>query len=307
MKDCKIIQDLLPNYIDGLTNEETSQYIENHLKQCAECTEMLETMKKQLTSKQNSQYKEETNYLKKYNRKLNTFKTIVFTIIAIFIIIVIRRMAIFIDIQRKVTPYLSSDNYYIKAYYYSDDYICIQENYTKGNKNKETLHYIVDNDSDKSQLGTFYETKYSDGTKDNYYIENQGHKFVALNKTPTVAKVHLRHDTKIDNFWQLIFMAITSSISTESCNGIECYKINLLFINNDGEITRYKGTEYISKKTGLTMRYIDEQNINFNEEMKTGQILDYKYEFETITDEDLTEPDLSEYEIDNDMILKVTR
>ena len=26
MKECKIIQDLLPNYIEGLTNEETNKY-----------------------------------------------------------------------------------------------------------------------------------------------------------------------------------------------------------------------------------------------------------------------------------------
>ena len=27
-KDCKIVQDLLPNYIENLTKEETSKYIE---------------------------------------------------------------------------------------------------------------------------------------------------------------------------------------------------------------------------------------------------------------------------------------
>ena len=33
-KDCKIVQDLLPNYIEKLTNEETNNYIEDHLKEC---------------------------------------------------------------------------------------------------------------------------------------------------------------------------------------------------------------------------------------------------------------------------------
>ena len=37
IRNCKIVQDLLPNYIDGLTNEETNLFIENHLKECSVC------------------------------------------------------------------------------------------------------------------------------------------------------------------------------------------------------------------------------------------------------------------------------
>ncbi len=47
-KDCNIIQDLLPNYIEGLTNEETNKFIEEHLKGCRECKEMLENMQTDL-------------------------------------------------------------------------------------------------------------------------------------------------------------------------------------------------------------------------------------------------------------------
>ena len=32
INECKIVQDLLPNYIENLTNEETNKYIEEHLK-----------------------------------------------------------------------------------------------------------------------------------------------------------------------------------------------------------------------------------------------------------------------------------
>ena len=35
--NCKIVQDLLPNYIENLTNEETNRFIEEHLKECPEC------------------------------------------------------------------------------------------------------------------------------------------------------------------------------------------------------------------------------------------------------------------------------
>ena len=46
LNDCKIIRDLFPSYIDGLTNETTNQYIEEHLKDCEDCKKALENMKK---------------------------------------------------------------------------------------------------------------------------------------------------------------------------------------------------------------------------------------------------------------------
>ena len=30
-KECKVVQDLLPNYIEGLTTKETNEFIEEHL------------------------------------------------------------------------------------------------------------------------------------------------------------------------------------------------------------------------------------------------------------------------------------
>ncbi len=42
---CKVIQDLLPLYIDGLTSEESNKEIEKHLKTCKECSECRQEMK----------------------------------------------------------------------------------------------------------------------------------------------------------------------------------------------------------------------------------------------------------------------
>lgn len=41
---CEIIQDLLPNYIDGLTSPVTNQEIENHLNECRKCRELFKDM-----------------------------------------------------------------------------------------------------------------------------------------------------------------------------------------------------------------------------------------------------------------------
>lgn len=41
---CCIVKDLLPNYIDGLTNEETNEEINAHLDTCADCRAVYEKM-----------------------------------------------------------------------------------------------------------------------------------------------------------------------------------------------------------------------------------------------------------------------
>ena len=44
-KDCAIIQDLLPTYVDGLASDATSAMIEKHIAVCEECRRMLESMR----------------------------------------------------------------------------------------------------------------------------------------------------------------------------------------------------------------------------------------------------------------------
>ena len=47
-KDCKIVQDLLPNYIDKLTSKETNTYIEEHVSSCKDCKKILDNMQKDI-------------------------------------------------------------------------------------------------------------------------------------------------------------------------------------------------------------------------------------------------------------------
>lgn len=74
-RNCKIVQDLLPNYIEHLTNEETNKYIEEHLSECTDCKKIFENMKKELASNNNpNTNRKKANYFKKYNRKLRVFE-----------------------------------------------------------------------------------------------------------------------------------------------------------------------------------------------------------------------------------------
>mgnify|MGYP005797413875 FL=1 len=69
-KDCKIVQDLLPNYIERLTNNDTNKYIEEHLNECEECKKIFENMEKDLKLNNVKRDEREVKYIKKYNNKL---------------------------------------------------------------------------------------------------------------------------------------------------------------------------------------------------------------------------------------------
>lgn len=45
MKECNIVKDLLPLYIEELCSEDSQEYVEAHLKECKECKESFEYLK----------------------------------------------------------------------------------------------------------------------------------------------------------------------------------------------------------------------------------------------------------------------
>lgn len=48
-KDCSIVQDLLPLYAEDMLREETKEYVEGHLAQCAPCRAELASLRKEVT------------------------------------------------------------------------------------------------------------------------------------------------------------------------------------------------------------------------------------------------------------------
>lgn len=74
--DCKIVQDLLPSYIDKLTNEYTNEFIQEHLKECKTCKETYDEMNKKI----NLEYKadnKEVKFMKKIHKKILIMGTII--------------------------------------------------------------------------------------------------------------------------------------------------------------------------------------------------------------------------------------
>jgi hypothetical protein len=85
---CKIVQDLLPNYIEKLTSDETNEYIERHLTECNECKGILRDMGEDIILDKIDD-KKKLDYLKKIKYKNRLIVGIILTIATILIIIVI--------------------------------------------------------------------------------------------------------------------------------------------------------------------------------------------------------------------------
>lgn len=75
------------------------------------------------------------------------------------------------------------------------------------------------------------------------------------------------------------------------CNGIDCYYIsnfqNNIIPNGDGDYGIY-----LDKKTGFPIGTVG-SSAEIND-----TVIDYYYEFNTVKDEDIQEPDIAEYRID---------
>lgn len=131
-KDCKIVQDLLPNYIEKLTNKETNQYIEEHLEECEDCKKILENMQKDLNINIQKRDSREIKYFKKYNKKLKTLKLIIFIILLIFLGVTTYNYIRFRDAYIRATESLTeivSEEMYPNTFYATIEEIVDSEVY----------------------------------------------------------------------------------------------------------------------------------------------------------------------------------
>ena len=293
---CKVVQDLLPNYIEKLTSEETNTFIEEHLQECKECQSILTNMKKDLNLNEEKQEQREIDYLKKFNREKKKMKIwkkmvigilIIMTIFIISIIPLVQKVMILSDLSEKFMKYEKMDNIYVKTTFSAREGE-IAEKYFKGGVEKSTG--TTSEYWDKSIL-----FRYRDMTK--IYIDyKDGGKALIINHN------HLSPDLQSytqkllsyyyynDEYTSLIGKFMTASITcikSEVVDGKECY-----ILRN----TQYEEpiTYYVDKETGLTIQTLH----TYQENGITKQNINkYEYSFGIVTDDDMKEPDASQYVI----------
>ena len=244
--------------------------------------------KEEVTKEVKKEKKEEKNKKSTGKSLLKAIGIIILLVIIIFIILVARKVVIINNLQNKIEEYSKMDNYYVKEYDYDGESLVIGEYYIKGNKNKSELNSMgIDSDS---KLIEVY-----NGEEFNIYIESNGEKTALLDAGEEITgRIGISNFLEINNFQDILKTAILSEISTENCNGKECYRIQTGYGFNNSN-NESKVTIYIDKETGLPTRYLNGTRIRGEE--KTSTIQDYYYEFNTVTDEVVQEPDISEYKI----------
>ena len=264
-RNCKIVQDLLPNYIENLTHKETNNFIEEHIKECDECQKIFENMKKDFQVNSTKRDYREVKYIKKYNNKLKILRNILLFIIILFIIIVGRKTFILVNLSNKAQALENNQNFHAKTEFYEQGEMRIVEVYKKQDKILMTwTKYSQDKEKIKQ---TFYKS----GEEKFSLIDNGETKI--LTKVGDVMANPISFTSKM--FLVNLYTAITTNIDKVNLDGKECYIIR------DGNTEKF-----IDVETGIAIKEIDNEN---------NITVDYTYEFETVKDSDVARPDTTGY------------
>ena len=299
-KDCKIVQDLLPNYIENLTNEETNKFIEEHLKTCDECKIIYDNMKKDLNVVNTTKEKKKVKFLKQYRNKLRILEIIILIIVIAFIVNTGRKMYIITDLNNKAQEYINLENYHRTSYSLDNGNYTKEEVFSMGDR-KKIITTTMSEDGEKEVL-TIYGTKIGTAPDTQSYppIEKYKQNMYKVTDTEKLALLDVEIGMAIDNqeaFWgikntkDLIMSAITTSINKATYDGKECY-----YVSNSQNILP-NTSMYVNKETGLLISTIASESKNVDGTTERIAGAEYQFEFGTVTEDDFIEPDISEYKI----------
>ena len=271
-KECRIVEDLLPNYVEGLTNKISNEFIEVHLEGCCTCKTERQRMAEKIKAKVAHNQKEEIDYMKKYKRKMNILTSIIGIIMLIELIFLgdLGRKFLIINKYKIQMAKKNPDNYYIKLI--NNEEKTFIESWSKENKsvNKTILE-------DREQI------RYSD--TDNAWLiirDRKGKIAIKMDREQMgSAAIGIGYDSIFtENIWETIQYAFNSKVTSEVYNGIECYRV----YNNEYEQT------YINKEDFRPIRIVN-KDTDFS----------YEYVIDEVTDNQVEFPDITGHEIRNDM------
>lgn len=285
-KNCKIVQDLLPNYIDKLTTQETNEFIENHLKECSDCTKILENMRKDFGVEEKPEKKNFKKFMKKYKNKLRFFKLILFAIVVIFLIGLDRKAMIMIRLNAKANAVKNKTLYQMQYSMYGDDEVYVIQVYRRDDMYTRELRHTSMLYEDNLVIQEF-----PHGDTSNYYIKMGDSKQAILNEKPEgiipikLEDYYFRANNDFINFIRNILF---SSVKKEKLNlsQYDYYYISNIHLSNIGICDIY-----VEKDTGFITRILikeHENNFDWN-----GNVIDIVHGMNGY----LEEPDIEEYEV----------
>lgn len=210
---------------------------------------------------------------------------VVFIFFMLFMINTIRKLIIIKELQRNVSQYTSSTNYYVKYSSNQDDgAIVVFNSYQKDNKRLFVVERI-ENGKTIAKIST-----YDDGKEKHTFLEASETKKASLDSHVLMA-MNLYDCFGGQSNMQLICSCISSKVESVEHNGKECYRIGNFRSGNWLDAAYGTSEVYIEKDTGLVLK------TNYGTTINT----EMEYQFDTIQDEIFVEPDISQYELVNDL------
>lgn len=272
-EECKIIQDLLPNYIEKVTNDETNEFIGEHLKKCQECNNIYNSMKENLKVEQ-LDTSGEINYMKKFKNKMKILKLIIFLILIITTFIIGRRTIIMTSLNSKGEKLQGTmNNYYAKQITtYPDGSIVKMETYYKDG------NFLTRRKSYQENELTMDIIIYKKDEETIALVEDSYGKSLRT-KNVLGARVAPLIDTR--TFFSNLRESFRCRIEKLNINSKECYVIKYA----------WGGDKIIDKETGFVVK-----DINY----KDNIVIDYYLEPGIVKDEDIQRPDTTGYVLEGD-------
>lgn len=82
-RDCEIVFDLLPLYVDGKTSDESNAFVRRHLAECKGCQQTCQFMQEDFGG---LQMKESTYLKRKKHRKISKAKMLVIVVLSLYVL-----------------------------------------------------------------------------------------------------------------------------------------------------------------------------------------------------------------------------
>lgn len=305
-RECKIVQDLLPNYIDKLTSEESNEYINEHIKTCNECKKVLDDMKEEIKSNSKENDKRKIDYMKKVKNKLGTAHIIKTAFLTIFLLFFVTSVGYFI--------YLYSPGFVNKSNPMTrEEVIALLE---EGAKNTNYYRLPTDIYNTVDGGGEYF-------AKDGKTLTSvYGNPFVWTDANSEEQILFITKETSGDpNNEQMLDKALITKINVNTENdlielaiGITDYeKYDFKYVGEktiDGKEyiivkTYYNADNFIMKKLSSAKIYIDKnqkvvqmiEGVNFDKIFASKILSKFYVKLNCVTDEEIARPDLTEYEV----------
>ncbi len=238
--------------------------------------------------------------------------SIILVLVIIFIIFTVRKAIILSSIDNKVSDYENNTkNIYIKSISTTSEYTLEMQRYIKEDVDKLIIEKKPKDGSIFKVIQIDDEHKhkvYTQKDEMKVYFESEfggispkpvrgSHIQAPKGVTPFASYTTLINAGYSDNILQRILSSITTKIKTVKIDEKEYYEITAGFCSNmiyDKNIQ--KTLIYVEKDTKLAYKMVE--IVNENGEQKEN-ITTYEYKFNEVTDENMKEPDISEYKVQN--------